>query len=422
MAKEFQRKYLFVMHQTSKDSRNNSDNNYMEIYNSADLLFSATAPSAAMMENISGSALGRGIDAFMAGNYSMAIQQFKQTISLSPYSDNAFKAFGYLADALVKSDKTSAAIETYKQAIKIFPSADGLNLSLGNLLFSEGRQEEAIEQYKAAVRKNPGVSENFYALGQGYLALEQYEKAEEQFKRVIQMSPQDSAGYYALGQTYRMTERYDEAEPLLNKALNLKKDFGYVHYELGMIYAERQQIDKARAELAVISTDAPELFPDLQKTIDENSAPRFILAYIDSLNLSLGPGTKVSSLDSSLTTPGASKSFTMSFVFDKEMDSASIQNLFNWEISRSSSTETGGIYNWGKKLPDSEIRVSPIPLKVTYDAELLTAKVTFKITQNAAGNGTIDPSHLVFKFQGTDVYGNAMDTSRDQYNRFSKIV
>lgn len=394
----------------------------MEIYNSADLLFSATAPSAAMMESISGSALGRGIDAFTAGNYSMAIQQFKQTISLSPYSDNAFKAFGYLADALVKSDKTTTAIETYKQAIKIFPSADGLNLSLGNLLFSEGREEEAIEQYKAAVRKNPSVSENLYALGQGYLALEQYDKAEEQFKRVIQMSPQDSAGYYALGQTYRKTGRYDEAENLLNKALSIKKDFSYVHYELGMIYAEKQQMDKARAELAVISEDAPELFPDLQKTIDENSAPRFILAYIDSLNLSSGPGTKVSSLDSTLTTPGASKNFTISFVFDKEMDPASIQNIVNWEISRSSSTETGGIYNWGKKVPDSEIRVSPMPVKVTYDSELLTAKVTFKITQNASANGTIDPSHLVFKFQGTNVYGNSMSESADQYNRFSKII
>ncbi len=394
----------------------------MEIYTAADLLFSATTPSVAMIDNIAASALGRGIDAFMAKDYNTAVREFRRSISLSPFSDNALKAFEYMAKALTSSGKTREAITTYKQAINVFPSADGLNLALGNLLYSEKRYEEALEQYKIAVRKNDLVSQNFYSLGQGYLALERYDEAEEQFKHVIQMSPQESGGYYALGQTYRMAGRYDEAQEQLNQALSIDKNSETAHYELGLTYALQQQIDKAQAELAVISTDAPELFPDLQKTIDENSAPRFILAYIDSLNLSLGPGTKVSSLDSSLMTPGASKSFTMSFVFDKEMDSASIQNLFNWEISRSSSTETGGIYNWGKKVPDSEIRVSPIPLKVTYDSELLTAKVTFKITQNAAGNGTIDLSHLVFKFQGTDVYGNAMDASRDQYNRFSKIV
>ena len=39
-----------------------------------------------------------------------------------------------------------------------------------------------------------------------------------------------------------------------------------------------------------------------------------------------------------------------------------------------------------------------------------------------SGNGTIDLSHLVFKFKGTDEYGNVMDTAADEYNRISKIV
>jgi len=410
------------MDSDSKVCGNYSDNYYMETYTAADLLFSATTPTVAMMDNIAGGALGRGIDAFTAKDYDTAVREFKRSISLSPFSDNALKAFEYMANALVSNGKTSEAIETYRQASKVFPSADGLNLSLGNLLFSEGQYEEALEQYATAVRKNTAVSQNFYSLGQGYLSLKRYNEAEAQFKRVIQMSPQDSAGYYALGQTYRMAGRYDEAQDQLDKALALEKDFANAHYELGMLYAEQQQIAKAQTELNVLADSDSEFYADLQNTITENSAPRFLAAYVNNLNLASGPGTEVSSLDPSLATPDASKNYTMNFLFDKNMDPASIQNIANWNISRSSSPDTGGLYNWGMKVPSTEISLNPMPVSVVYDPELLTAKVTFKITQNASGDGTIDLSHLVFKFKGTDVYGNAMDTSKDQYNRFSKIV
>ncbi|NLN60998.1 MAG: tetratricopeptide repeat protein [Deltaproteobacteria bacterium] len=394
----------------------------METITAADLLFSATTPSLAMIDNMAASSLGRGIDAFMAKNYTAAVREFRRSISLSPFSENALNAFEYMAQALGQSGRIREAVTAYKEAIRVFPSADGLNLSLGNLLFAEGRQEEALEQYQAAVRKNPVVSGNVYALGQGYLALEQYGKAEETFKQVIGMSPRDSAGYYALGQTYRMMGRWDEAEEQLQKALAMKKDFGYVHYELGMVYAQRQEMAKAREELEIVAKKARELFPDLQLAIERNAAPRFILAYTGQLNLSLGPGTKVSSLAPSLAEPGATGEFTMRFVFDKAMDAASVRNVMNWEISRSSSLETGGSYNWGRKVPASEVNVALHPVRVLYDPELLTARVTFRITQNADGNGTIDLSHLVFSFRGTDVHGNVMDPEADQYNRFSRIV
>jgi len=394
----------------------------MEINTPADLLFSTTLPSATAMDSIAGATLGRGIDAFMAKDYDTAVKEFRRSIALSPFSDNSLKAFEYMAKALAATGKTREAITAYKQAINVFPSADGLNLALGNLLYAEKRYEEALGQYKAAVSKNTLVSQNFYSLGQGYLALEQYDEAEQQFKKVIQMSPQESGGYYALGQTYRMAGRYGEAEERLGKALSIETDAETTHYELGITYALQRQIDKANEELAILEAHDSAFFEDLQKTINENSAPRLIAAYTSGLNLASTPGTLVSSLDSALATPGVSKNFTMNFVFDKDMDIGSVQNIANWNISRSVSSTTGGLYNWGRSLPVTEVSLSPMPTNVIYDPDSLTATITFKITQNSTGDGTIDPSHLVFKFQGTDIYGNPMNTSADQYNRFSKIV
>ena len=363
----------------------------------------------------------RGIDAYTAKDYSTAVREFRRTIALSPGSDNARNAFEYLASAQVKHGKTAEAVTTYQQAIKAFPTDDSLNLKLGNLYFSEGRYSEALEQYSTAVKKNPAESQNFYSLGQGYLALGQYGEAEEQFKKVIQILPRDSGGYYALGQTYRMAGKYDEAQEQLDTALTIKKDFSDAHFELGMVFAEQQEIDKANDELDILEEDAPELVSELQSKILQKTPPQFLSAYAANVNLASKPGRLVSSLDASLATPLATKTFTVSFVFDKTMDPASIQNTTNWSISRSNSMNTGGLYNWGIETT-TDVSIAPLPLRVTYRQDLATATVTFAITQNSTGDGTIDLSHIVFKFKGVDVDGNSMDTSRDEYSGFSKIV
>jgi Flp pilus assembly protein TadD len=394
----------------------------MEINSAADAIFSATTPSQAQYESLAGGALGRGIDAYTANNYSAAIRQFKSSIALNPYSDNARTAFDYMAMAQVKDGKTSDAVKTYQQAIRLFPTDDSLNFKLGNLYFSDARYSEALEQYSTAVKKNPTASQNIYSLGQVYLALGRYSEAEEQFKKVIQILPRDSGGYYALGQTYRLAGRYDEAQEQLDKALALKKDFPYAHFELGMVLAERQEIDKASDEVDFLNEAAPELVPELQSKILDKTPPWLIAAYAPKIDLASTPGTLVASLDTSLDTPLASKTFTVNFVFGKEMDAASVQDVTNWSITRSNSHSTGGLYNWGIETPATEVSINPMPLSVSYRPDLATATLTFAIVQNSAGDGTIDLSHLLFKFKGVDVDGNSMDESRDQYSGFSKIV
>ncbi|HBA54285.1 MAG TPA: hypothetical protein DCZ04_07470 [Syntrophorhabdus aromaticivorans] len=394
----------------------------MERIPAADYVFSATLPGVAQYDSLSASALGRGIDKYIAKDYNGAVREFRRSIALSPYSDNAFKAFEYLVNTLSKSGKASEAIKTCRQAIKIFPSADGMNRGLGNLLYSKGCFTEAVEQYKAAVRKNPTASQNVYSLGQGYLAQNRYTDAEAQFKRVIQLSPKDSGGYYALGQTYRKMGRLTEARVQLERALAIKQDFTEAHFELGMVYAEQRQTDKANSKLAILNKkQSTENYIELAAKIYETSRPRILAVHATDLYLASPPGTKASSLDPSLATPGAVKNYTVSFVFNKRMDASSVGKMANWSIGRSTETRTGGLYNWGN-ITETDVKVSSTPLSVAYDPGSLTAKVTFSITQNAAGDGTIDLSHLVFKFKGADMYGNVMDTAADEYSGISKIV
>ncbi len=106
----------------------------------------------------------------------------------------------------------------------------------------------------------------------------------------------------------------------------------------------------------------------------------------------------------------------------KEMDPVSVQNPFNWEIGRATGSSAGGEYNWGLQIPSTEIGIDPHPDNIVYDATMSSADVTFSVRQNSAGNGTIDPSHIVFKFNGVDAYGKAMDPAADEFSGFSAIA
>lgn len=52
----------------------------------------------------------------------------------------------------------------------------------------------------------------------------------------------------------------------------------------------------------------------------------------------------------------------------------------------------------------------------------MQATVTFTIAQNSAADGTIDPSHIIFKFGGEDIFGNKMDEDGDEYSPFTGIA
>jgi hypothetical protein len=104
------------------------------------------------------------------------------------------------------------------------------------------------------------------------------------------------------------------------------------------------------------------------------------------------------------------------------MDPDSTQNPFNWWISRASGTNAGGAYNWGMSIPSSEASIGAVPAAVLYDPEEFSADVTFKLAQNATKDATIDPSHIMFRFNGKDAYGKAMDLTADEYSGITQIV
>ena len=389
----------------------------------ADQLFSAIGNQQSQFQALSQAALSRGADRALQKDYDGAATEFRRAISFDPSPDNAVQALDLLATVYLQADKPDEAMKAYQSSIAIDPSNDATHLKLGNIYFSNGSYSEAEKEYKTAVTISPSSSADILSLGQAYLSEGRYQDAEASFQKVTSLDPGHYAGYYAFGQTYYKEGKLDDAVKQFEKVAELKPDFYDVAVDLGSAYADLKMTDQAQEQLDTLNANKPDLAPLLSTYMEQAASPQFSAVYnLTGFNDTLGPGTRLYDLVSSLGTPNGVAQCTMLFSFNKEMDSASIQNPYNWSISRSAATSPEGPYNWGLPVAQTEATISPVPASVVYHPDSRSAEVTFFVSQNADLSATLDPSHLVFKFGGKDVYGNSMDAAADEYNGISKIA
>ncbi len=382
-------------------------------------LFTAASQSSAQLEYLAGNALKSAIDKYMNKDYKGAVQEFKRAIGLAPNSANSVDAANYMAQAYLQQGDTENAIKAYKTGIRLNPYRDDTHIQLANLYFAEGRHDEAIGEYKEAVRINPSAG-NYYSLGQGYLGAGQYGTAETQFSKVISLQPQDPAGYYGLGQAYSQQERYEDALSQFKMATSKDRQFYNAYAEMGYAYADMGMMEEAQAQVDFLENADPSLASIVSRYMYKVDPPKIMYAHADStFGYSLINNTSLAALDSYLVNADASKTFTMNFQFDKQMDRESVENRLNWQIGRSTQSGPGQAYNFNMPIPETEVTPHPIPENVYWDETKMMATVTFRITQNSTADGTIDPSHIEFKFSGKDVYDNSMDADFDQFMGFS---
>lgn len=381
-------------------------------------LFSAGLTSTARSEWVQGRAMEQAIDLFTGKRYESAIKAMTRAIGYSPNSANAVKGYQIIAQAYSKLNDSEGAIKAYQQALRLDPGNASVHNALGNIQYFLKNYPEALKAYQAAAELDPSDA-NHYSLGQGYLANGQYPEAESEFRLVNSMTPNKPQGYYGLGLVYAKRGQPEEAIGFFRKALAIQGDYQEAYSELGFALAAAGRLDEAEQVREGLSADSSELALQLNQYIHSRTAPRMTLANSADFNGALGPGTSVSGLGSYLSAPNAAQTFSIQFYFDKAMDAGSVQNVFNWTIGRSTQYGAGKAYNFGMQVADTEVMLDPHPVSVYYDANSQSATVFFNIPQNAAGDGTLDPSHIQFAFSGKDMDGLTMDGKADQYLGFS---
>jgi len=397
----------------------------MEIHNKnsvwADALFATLSNGPEQMTALSKEALGVGIDKYVKKDYKGAVLEFKRAIGLDPHSEFSMDATKYLAMSHQRLGQTDKAIDTYKQALKTNPDRDEFHLALGNIYFGEERISEAIKSYEAAVRYYDSTN-NRFALGQGYLKAGRNEDAATQFQKVIKMDPRSPNGFYGLGQAYGALKRYGEAINQLERAIQRNKKFYAAYAEIGYLQADAGNMREAKEMQSFLEKKDDRLANTLGSYISKLTQPKMMFAFGHStFPFLMQPKSRVAAMSDYLANANTSQNFSMIFQFSKEMDRASVENLANWSIQRSSGNGPGSNYNLGFRIPETEARISPLPVNVYWDEKELTATVRFTVRQNADGNATLDPARLVFAFKGKDADGNLMNPKYDQFMGFSGI-
>ncbi|HSM75910.1 MAG TPA: tetratricopeptide repeat protein [Desulfobacterales bacterium] len=385
-------------------------------------LFDALLRRQGGLETLANQFLQTGIDHYLKKDYAAAVKPFSAAISLAPQGSYNAEASQYLVQTHLKLEEPDKAVAVYHQAIQRNPQRDDLRAGLGQLYFAEGRYAESVQHYRAAVQINPGAT-NRYAFGEALLKVGNTSEAEYQFREVGRLDPRSHAGDYGLGKLYAQTGRYDRAIEYFENALARKPDFHDALAEIGYVHADAGEIDKARAVARRLAPLDPALGRTLELFIDEREPPRIAFALAaGSFPHMMSKGTAVAAIDAYLQNAGARASVSMQFRFSKQMDPAGVENRFNWTISRAVSHNLAHTYHFGDAIPASEVAIEPYPDYVIYNADARTATVGFSVRQNQSADGTIDPSHIVFKFAGQDRFGVSMDRQGDEYSGFSGSV
>jgi tetratricopeptide (TPR) repeat protein len=388
-------------------------------------LFGSASNRSAQFGNLALRELDKGLNEFTGKQYELAIRSFNKAIRLSPGSDTAINAYDYMARTQLSQNDFQGAIESYQKALKIDPKRDDLHTQLGNIYTLEERFNEAAAEYEQAVKYNPSAA-NRYSLGQGYLGVGRLDDAKAQFELVRQLSPKDPFGNFGLGQVYARQERYDYAVQSFDAAIAIKGDYWEAFAEKGFALTDSGDTTQALDIAESLVSNDETLATQLSQYIYEKSKPRMTAAYSSEVYApflsTLGPGTPLIGLNAYLATANAEMSLSMVFQFSKPMNKASVEDVANWGIERAIGSGLANGYNLEIALPASEVVLPSMPNAVYYDQAEMTATVMFKVTQNATGSGTIDPSHINFSFSGKDSLGLTMDESADMYSGFSSFA
>lgn len=395
----------------------------------ADDLFAAIAPGSdvvqAQLTSLANYQLQRGVQMLQNSRPTDAITYFQRALSLDSSNVDAYNDLGNTQLQLNKNDD---AIATFKKLVAMKPFDSDAATSLGNAYAQAKQWANAADSYKKATQLDPSNTTALYSTGQSYLLNGKLNDALTTFQKLNRLKPNDPNVYYALGQTYNKIGNYDYAIDNLKKAIDLKHGtaFPQAVSELGYAYAGKGDDANLQRTITTLQGMDSTLATQLQ---DGTVKPKITSASDGSYNpfyMELGPNTSLSTLtltdpNHTLAQANATKTFTMDVQFNTDMDVTSVQNIANWQISKANGGQAG-YYNYGYTPDPTKEADPPIIQSVNYDVSSQLATVTFALKQNSTADAVIDPSHLVFKFSGTDANGKSMDPTANAFDGARGVV
>src|SRR5579859_6014428 len=167
-----------------------------------------------------------------------------------------------------RSDYTNKAIDYYRQAMKLDPSAAFLSEELTDLYIQAGRIKDAVSEAEDLLKQNPNNLDARRLLGRIYARLigdpeqhkvneEMLRRSIEQFQKVTEQDPKDTESWLMLGRLERANHSSVEAEKAFKKVLDQDANNEEALTGLAMVYAEVGDTKNAIEMLRLVTTKNP---------------------------------------------------------------------------------------------------------------------------------------------------------------------
>ena len=231
-----------------------------------------------LMTDQSKTYLAKAFSEFQSGDFSAAENSLKLFLKLVP---DSFDGCHLLAIVYAGQGNHLAAIDCYKNALKVIHDDPTVLSNFSSSLNSIGMHEEALHALKKALLVNPNFAEAWFNAGNILCDLGRHEEAIVHYSRAIEINPvffeaqnnyakalfdlnryEESLIHYGnalasnprfvdclvnLGASLNELKRFDEAIAHYDRALSLKPDYAEAYFNKGNTLHELKRFDEAIA-------------------------------------------------------------------------------------------------------------------------------------------------------------------------------
>jgi tetratricopeptide (TPR) repeat protein len=194
------------------------------------------------------------------GRYDAALDSWRQAIRIQPDDPDLQLA---LATATYKAAKArqadglppvdgagvADAVHLFSDLLSKHPGITAAHLTLGNIYANEQRFREAADEYRVVVRQNPTDTVALAAEVKALVDVTAYTEALAPARDYVRNKPDDPSGHVLLGMVYRGLGDYPKAEPELEFGVAKAPDDFEARYQLGFVLAKLGKPEEALPQL-----------------------------------------------------------------------------------------------------------------------------------------------------------------------------
>lgn len=243
-----------------------------------------------------------GAAALMRGQYDKAIAFYDEALQAPEIAD--FIGASIYSDRGVarwRLGQTKEAIEDFNQSIQLSPENGAVYNNRGNVLMDLGHPEEALKDFDRAIALSQNYGVAYNNRGNAHVALGEYDQAFQDFRKAVELMPRSAIPFNGRGKAHAQLKRYHAAVRDLTRAIGINPKYvpAYKHRAeayLALSMYREAVADATQAITLEPETQDPQLFllrgraqagdkklnpalEDLNKAIELN--PDLVAAYIE---------------------------------------------------------------------------------------------------------------------------------------------